>query len=84
MKTREGKFTISHRMIERNANIVRHIMRDVIVLDLRIDTLRDETTYLGLHPDFDMIEAGETIPKYECILHPTEDGYRQEWRPSGL
>lgn len=79
-----GKFTIRKYFIESRPELVRAMLRDVIVLraELRYDT--DGIRYVGLHDSFHPLPRGSLPMEYEALITESQVGdirtFSVEWR----
>lgn len=80
-KRRKGIFTICTSKFLGNDQLMLAIQNEMVVLDAKHEFGSDKTTFIAVHPAFDLVEEGERIPKYtvsieEC-LEP--ERYRVFW-----
>ncbi len=80
-KRRKGIFTISTSKCLGDDLLMLAIQKDMIVLDAKHEFGTDETTFIAVHPAFDLVEQGGRIPNYAMAVEEITDPsrYRVFW-----
>lgn len=69
MRNRKGKFTLDLDFLENDCNdLLRYIMRDVIVVDMQYCIAERTVTYWAYHPSFAELREGDIVPTYVCTV----------------
>jgi len=76
-----GRFSVDALAMVSDLDAVAEMMKGVVVKSVSIGINQDCIDYIGISNDFDEVEAGFVVPKYEAIMQKNEIGVvtRKEW-----
>lgn len=63
-----GRFTVGRRLLETDLPLVRAVMRDCVVVDVRADYAMDRFEYVAISPHFVDLPSGHIVPEYRAII----------------
>lgn len=69
---RLGRFNIDFRDIQKRQDFVRKVMDRVIVIKAEADYATMSIEYVGISPDFSVVEPGCIPPKYQIVVEDDE------------